>query len=434
MPSSDDRSRTPFRVEDAGAQFRRKRESADHNEDDPAEHGERLQKVLAAAGIGSRRDCETLILEGRVTVDGRVADQLGTRVDPVNQEIRVDGEALPRTKLVYYMVHKPQGVVSTSRDPSGRPRVIDLLPPTAGRLFAVGRLDMESEGLILLTNDGELANRLTHPRYGIEKTYHVQVAGKLEPEVLAQLKRGVHLAEGVARVVGAKIKGHHKKSTIIEMVLNEGRNREIRRLLARVGHKVQRLVRVAVGPVRLGDMPSGAYRALDREEVQELRKLARGIPLDQRKKREPRDRMKSARRPGGGPQAKSKRPGKRGARRPGGIKSEFAGEELPTINLGGRGGRTVIGGEASELPSKPRPAGGRPIGAKPAGGSGRPTKGKRPQRPGGYAGAKGKHSSKGARPTGSGERGISGGKGLKGGMKGAKGVRRAGDQRKGRRP
>jgi len=238
--------------------------------DDRSADGDRLQKVLAAAGIASRRECEQLILEGRVEVDRRVVSELGTRVDPARQEIRVDGEPLPRPKLVYFAVHKPAGVVSTSRDPVGRPRVVDLLPPGGPRVFCVGRLDMSSEGLILVTNDGELANGLTHPRHGVEKVYHVQVAGHVERETLAKLRRGSHLAEGFAHAKHIRVKSQRSRSTILEMVLDEGRNREIRRLLARLGHKVQRLTRVAVGPLRLGELPAGAVRPLTRPEVRAL--------------------------------------------------------------------------------------------------------------------------------------------------------------------
>jgi 23S rRNA pseudouridine2605 synthase len=201
-----------------------------------------------------------------------VVTALGIRVDPDRREIRVDGELLSRPKLVYWAVHKPAGVVSTSRDPTGRPRVIDLLPPGSPRAFCVGRLDLSSEGLILATNDGELANGLTHPRHGVEKVYQVQVAGQVEVEVLQMLRRGVQLAEGFAHAKYARIKSRRKRSTVLEMVLDEGRNREIRRLLARAGHKVQRLVRVAVGPVRLGDLPPGAVRPLTPREVSALRR------------------------------------------------------------------------------------------------------------------------------------------------------------------
>jgi 23S rRNA pseudouridine2605 synthase len=235
---------------------------------------ERLQKVLAAAGLGSRRQCEELITTGRVEVDRRVVTELGTRVDPEAEQIRVDGVPLPKTKLLYYAVNKPVGVVSTNRDPSGRPRVIDLVPGDDVRLFAIGRLDLNSEGLILVTNDGELANRLTHPRYGVSKTYRAVVAGRPAQEVLRKLVQGVHLSEGVARAERVEIKSAHKESTVLEMVLREGKNREIRRVLARVGHKVLRLTRIAVGPVRLGNLPSGTARRLTRDEISSLRRDA----------------------------------------------------------------------------------------------------------------------------------------------------------------
>ena len=235
----------------------------------------RLQKMLAAAGIGSRRKCEELIKAGRVSVDGRTVTELGTKVDPQSADVRVDLEPLPRSHLVYYMVNKPVGVVSTNRDPAGRPRVVDLAPQ-GQRLFAVGRLDVSSEGLILVTNDGELANLLAHPRYGVEKTYQVQVAGVPSAEVIERLRRGVHLAEGFAHAKRVWIKSQHKQSAILEMVLDEGKNREVRRLLAQVGHKVLHLRRTALGPLRLGELPPGGCRALRREEVRELRDAAIG--------------------------------------------------------------------------------------------------------------------------------------------------------------
>jgi 23S rRNA pseudouridine2605 synthase len=228
---------------------------------------------LASAGIGSRRKCEELITAGRVTVDGRTVTALGTKVDPDAADVRVDCEPLPRSRLVYYLVNKPLGVVSTTRDPDGRPRVIDLAPD-GQRLFMVGRLDVSSEGLILVTNDGELANLLAHPRYGVEKTYQVQVAGLPAPEVLERLRRGVHLAEGLAHAKRVWIKSQHKQSTILEMVLDEGKNREVRRLLAQVGHKVLHLRRTALGPLRLGELPPGECRPLKREEVKALREAA----------------------------------------------------------------------------------------------------------------------------------------------------------------
>jgi 23S rRNA pseudouridine2605 synthase len=245
--------------------------------EDAAPRGERLQKVLAAAGIGSRRECEELILAGRVEVDRQTITELGTRVDPLEQEIRVDGTPLTQPKRVYYAVHKPPGVVSTSWDPDRRVRVIDLVK-TDERLFAVGRLDRTSEGLILVTNDGALANRLTHPRYGVEKTYLARIAGSPSPESLERLRSGVHLAEGVARVASVQVKRRHRETTELEIVLNEGRNREIRRLLARIGHKVLQLKRIAVGPLRLGSLPIGSSRPLTRDEVALLQRATTGPP------------------------------------------------------------------------------------------------------------------------------------------------------------
>lgn len=261
----------------------RKKPTADVPSTD-GDDGQRLQKILAGAGLGSRRECEELIRSGRVEIDRRVVTELGTKADPSAQEIRVDGVALPKPRLVYFLVNKPTGVVSTNSDPSGRPRVIDLVG-YPGRLFTVGRLDMSSEGLILVTNDGELANRLTHPRYGVEKTYQVEVAGSLDRKELERLRKGVHLAEGFAHAVSAKVIRQYKQSTQLEIVLNEGRNREIRRMLARVGHKVERLKRVAIGPLRLADLPSGQVRALDHEELRRLRQAAAGLATTKPKKR-----------------------------------------------------------------------------------------------------------------------------------------------------
>ncbi len=210
-------------------------------------------------------------------INRRVVRELGVRVDPGKEEIRVDGQTLPKSRLYYYAVNKPPGIVCTNRDPAGRPRVVDLVPAGGIRLFTIGRLDLSSEGLILLTNDGQLANRLTHPRYGVRKTYRVQVVGRPNSDVLIKLRRGVHLAESLARVEDVRIKSHHKESTILEIVLREGQNREIRRVLARLGHKVLRLVRIAVGPVRLGNLPAGGSRPLSREEVAALWKATKDV-------------------------------------------------------------------------------------------------------------------------------------------------------------
>jgi len=234
---------------------------------------DRLQKVLAAAGLGSRRNCEELITTGRVEVDRKVVTQLGTKVDPLRQEIRVDGERLPDPRRVVYMLYKPVGVVTTNYDPAGRPRVVDMVPGDQ-RLFAIGRLDRMSEGLILVTNDGELANLLAHPRYGVEKKYMVQVAGVPSPETLDRLRKGIQLSEGTARAQHVTLRSQHKLSAVLEMVLDEGKNREIRRMLAQLGHKVHQLKRVAVGKLSLGGLLPGQHRQLAWSEVDALRKDA----------------------------------------------------------------------------------------------------------------------------------------------------------------
>jgi 23S rRNA pseudouridine2605 synthase len=245
---------------------------ANRDEGDDA-GGIRLQKVMASAGVGSRRHCEELILAGRVTIDGRTVKKLGTRVEPTEHEVRVDGELLKTARTpVYYLVNKPDGVVSTNYDQAGRTRVVDLVPQHEHEhLYTVGRLDLSSEGLILVTNDGELANRLTHPRYGVEKTYLALVAGQMPQEEIDKLREGVHLAEGVARCVSVYVRKALPQSTLVEIVLAEGKNREIRRILAKVGHKVLTLKRVAIGKVKLRDLKSGAFRRPTREELKSLR-------------------------------------------------------------------------------------------------------------------------------------------------------------------
>jgi 23S rRNA pseudouridine2605 synthase len=237
--------------------------------------GERLQKVLAEAGIGSRRGCEELILEGRVEVDRKVVDQLGVRVDVTSAEIRIDGVALPTPKRIYYVVNKPAGVVSTNVDPDGRPRVVDLIH-TDFRLFTVGRLDRSSEGLILCTNDGALAHKLTHPSYGVKKVYHVRVVGHPTIHQLRQLEEGFYFADGYAKVSGVKLRKRLRSCTELLITLDEGRNREIRRLLARIGHKVVSLTRVAFGPLKLGPLVKGEFRKLTPDEVSALRNCVKG--------------------------------------------------------------------------------------------------------------------------------------------------------------
>lgn len=231
---------------------------------------QRLQRVLAAAGFGSRRSCEELITTGRVEVDGEIVIELGTQVDAEKSKIFVDGVRLRRQRPAYYLLNKPVGVVTTNRDPQGRPRVIDLIPGEE-RVFPVGRLDRSSEGLILLTNDGELAQQLTHPRFGVRKIYHVTVAGQITRETMNKMREGIYIAEGRVRVEGARIRKARPRATDLEITLLEGKNREIRRILARFGHKVQRLRRIAIGPLRLGELPVGAHRPLTTAEIEKLR-------------------------------------------------------------------------------------------------------------------------------------------------------------------
>jgi 23S rRNA pseudouridine2605 synthase len=231
---------------------------------------ERLNKLLAHAGLGSRRKVEALINAGRVAIDGQVVRDLATRVEPGKHRISVDGEPVRLERHVYWLVHKPRGYICSNHDPARRPLAIDLVPQVNQRVYTVGRLDEASEGLLLLTNDGDLANQLMHPRFGVEKTYLVQVAGDPTPEDLKQLLAGVWLSDGHVRARRVKREKHQKDSTWLRIVLNEGKNREIRRMLARLGHRVLRLRRIAIGPVVLGALPVGKARRLSGPELAAL--------------------------------------------------------------------------------------------------------------------------------------------------------------------
>jgi pseudouridine synthase len=232
---------------------------------------ERIQKALARAGFGSRRACEELILEGRVTLEGRVAT-LGDKVDPRTQSVAVDGVTVNLDPNIRYLaLHKPRGVVTTMRDPQGRPDIRSLLPAEGPRVFPVGRLDRDSEGLLLLTNDGELANRLMHPSFEVEKEYLAEVEGVPTPGHLARLRTGVELDDGPARAVRATAVGSSGGRGAVRLVITEGRKREVRRMLAAVGLPVTRLVRVRIGGVRLGRLGPGSSRELTLDEVLALR-------------------------------------------------------------------------------------------------------------------------------------------------------------------
>ena len=235
--------------------------------------GERLQKVLAIRGWGSRRICEELIYDERVAVNGKIAI-LGQRVDTAVDVIEVDGVQIGvRPDLVYYVLNKPVGVITTSADTHGRETVIDLVPPEP-RVFSVGRLDADTEGLLLLTNDGELANRLAHPSHGIEKEYLVHVNGNVPSKVLHRLRDGIELEDGLT----APARASQLSPGLLRLTIHEGRNRQIRRMCEAVGFPVQRLVRVRIGPLRDAQLTPGAWRVLTVGEVRQLVEAVAGTP------------------------------------------------------------------------------------------------------------------------------------------------------------
>jgi pseudouridine synthase len=233
--------------------------------------GIRLQKVLAAAGVGSRRHCEEMIGAGRVEVDGEIVRRFGARVDPQTQVIRVDGRRIPaREDQVYLALNKPAGVLTSMSDPRGRPTIADYLGDRGERLFHVGRLDYDTEGLMLLTNDGELAHRLAHPSYGVLKTYLADVAGPLSRDLGRRLMTGIELDDGLATADRFRVVERAGQRALVEITLHEGRKHIVRRMLAEAGHPVSRLVRTQVGPVALGPLKPGTARRLTTREIGEL--------------------------------------------------------------------------------------------------------------------------------------------------------------------
>jgi 23S rRNA pseudouridine2605 synthase len=242
--------------------------------------------VLANAGVASRRACEELIAQGRVTVDGEVVTTPGTKVDPAEADVRVDGERVRSRPKLTFAVHKPRGVVSTTSDNDRAPKVVDLVArETEDRLYPIGRLDKESDGLMLLTNDGALAQRLMHPRYGILKTYRVRVAGEVSAADVTAMEEGIWTSDGKLRARSVQVIAEKKKArtgpkrkgaaiaapgTTLQVVLAAGKNRQLRRMLAKLGKKVRRLTRTAIGPIRLGTLKSGACRRLTPEELDAL--------------------------------------------------------------------------------------------------------------------------------------------------------------------
>ncbi len=235
---------------------------------------ERLQKILARAGLASRREAERWIQEGRVTVNGAVVQRLGSQADPIRDKIKVDGKLISQIPRLYCLFHKPAGMITSMRDPQRRPSLGDWLEPLGkrGRLFPVGRLDFNSSGLLVLTNDGELAQRLMHPRYAIRKSYRVKISGCPSERELERLRRGIRLADGVTAPAKVRVVQALKKNAWLELEIGEGRYREVRRMFEALGYFVEKLIRVRLGPIRLGSLAPGEMRSLAPEEITALKK------------------------------------------------------------------------------------------------------------------------------------------------------------------
>jgi pseudouridine synthase len=236
---------------------------------------ERIQKILAKAGVASRREAERMVIEGRVSVNGKIVGTLGFKADPSKDRIKVDGKRLaPFEPKVILLLNKPRGYLSTVKDPKGRPTVMDLLKNVKWRIYPVGRLDFDAEGLLLLTNDGELAHRLSHPRFSIPKTYLVKVSGVPEEKKLIRLRRGVMLEDGEARAVSCSLIREKEKNSWVRVVVTEGRNHLVKRMFSTIGHPVLKLKRIEYGPIQLRDLPFGQCRTLTPEEVGKLKKIS----------------------------------------------------------------------------------------------------------------------------------------------------------------
>jgi 23S rRNA pseudouridine2605 synthase len=234
---------------------------------------ERLQKVMASAGVASRRQCEELILQGVVRINGRVVDELPAFVDPDVDVISVHGRRLQEPRRVYYLLNKPKGVICTSSDPQGRPRAVDLVP-AGERVFCVGRLDADTAGLIILTNDAELTNLLTHPKYKVSKTYVAKVAGHVDSQAVERLRKGIWLAEGRTSRAAIKVLKSGRHDSFLEVTISQGLNRQVRRMLAKVGLPVQSLKRTRIGRLSIEGLGVGRYRALSKADVASLKRAA----------------------------------------------------------------------------------------------------------------------------------------------------------------
>ena len=234
---------------------------------------ERIQKILAKAGIASRREAERMILEGRVVVNGAVIDALGFKADPARDHIKVDGKRIPHFESrIVLLLNKPRGYLSTVKDPQGRATVMDLLTKVRGRIYPVGRLDFDAEGLLILTNDGDLAHLLSHPRFSIPRTYLAKVSGVPDDKTLNRLKKGVSLEDGQARAVSVLILRQGEKNSWVRVVVTQGRNHLVKRMFMAIGHPVLKLKRVGFGPIHLGTLPPGKVRYLTPEEIEKLKK------------------------------------------------------------------------------------------------------------------------------------------------------------------
>lgn len=233
---------------------------------------ERLQKVIAQAGIASRRQAEQLITSGRVKVNGELVTTLGVKVDPARDSVEVDGEPIRFDSPVYVMLHKPPGVVTTVSDPQGRMTVMDLVAPVSARIFPVGRLDYNTRGLLLLTNDGRLAHRLTHPSYGVMKVYLARLKGAVTSAAIRRLEAGVLLEDGMTAPAEVSLVRKDAGTSWVRIGIREGRNRQVRRMADAVGFPVLELIRVRFGPLELGDLPEGSFRPLQEDEVRALKR------------------------------------------------------------------------------------------------------------------------------------------------------------------
>jgi 23S rRNA pseudouridine2605 synthase len=229
-----------------------------------------LQKYLAESGVASRRACEQVILEGRVRVNGKVISELGSKVDPAHDHVAVDGKPVSPRRKLYIALNKPRGYLCARKAEEGRDVIGDLLPKEWTSLFPVGRLDCQTEGLIFLTNDGEFCLKLTHPRYGIRKAYLAQIEGRVEPEMLTRLTQGVRSGADILKAASTRLHSANNTTSVVEVRLTEGKNREVRRMFESMGLSVARLKRLQIGPIKLGELPSGKWRALTQPEIESL--------------------------------------------------------------------------------------------------------------------------------------------------------------------